>query len=244
MQKAHKNLSGITKEFSRFAHSYGKYNVIQSKVVSELILMIERKKIETLLDVGCGSGAVYQALKREGYQIDRFLALDASKEMLQRHPNAETVEKVCMDFNSPSELQLPKESVIVSSSALQWSRDLEKTLSWLSSLGQEAYFAIFTANTFKTLHHTAGIASPIYSAQKLKEILDRYYDAEYTLREYVLSFDSTREIFRYIKKSGVSGGVRQLSYKETKMLMNQYPLSYLEFEVLFVKGHSKTPVQR
>jgi len=244
VQKAHKNLSGITKEFSRFAHSYGAYNVIQSKVVSELIPMIESKQIETLLDVGCGSGAVYQALKSAGYQIDRFLALDASEEMLQRHPNAEMVEKICMDFNTPSGLPLPQESVIVSSSALQWSRDLEKTLSWLSSLGKEAYFAIFTANTFKTLHDTAGIASPIYSAQTLKEILDRYYDAEYTLREYMLSFDSTREIFRYIKKSGVSGGARQLSYRETKMLMNQYPLSHLEFEVLFVKGRPKTPVQR
>jgi len=238
--QTHKSLSGITKEFSRFAHSYGKYNMIQSKVVSELTPMIERKKIETLLDVGCGTGAVYQALQRAGYQIEHFLAMDASKEMLQRHPSGETVEKICMDFNRPSKLQLPKVSVIVSSSALQWSRDLDVTLSWLSSLGQEAYFAIFTANTFKTLHHTAGIGSPIYSAQQLKEILDRYYDAEYILREYTLSFNATRELFRYIKKSGVSGGARQLSYKETKMLMSRYPLSYLEFEVLFVKGRPKT----
>lgn len=45
-------------------------------------------------------------------------------------------------------------------------------------------------------------------------------------------------MFKYIKKSGVSGGEKQLSYKETKQLMHTYPLSYLEFEVLFVEGTS------
>jgi malonyl-CoA O-methyltransferase len=42
-------------------------------------------------------------------------------------------------------------------------------------------------------------------------------------------------MLRYIKKSGVSGGVKQLGYTEMKTLMLEYPLSYLEFEVIFVK---------
>jgi malonyl-CoA O-methyltransferase len=45
-------------------------------------------------------------------------------------------------------------------------------------------------------------------------------------------------MFRYIKKSGVSGGEKQLSYKQMKMLMEKYPLNYLEFEVLFVEATS------
>jgi malonyl-CoA O-methyltransferase len=47
-------------------------------------------------------------------------------------------------------------------------------------------------------------------------------------------------MFRYIKKSGVSGGEKQLSYKETRHLMETYPLDYLEFEVLFVKAKALT----
>jgi malonyl-CoA O-methyltransferase len=45
-------------------------------------------------------------------------------------------------------------------------------------------------------------------------------------------------MFNYIKKSGVSGGEKQLTYKQTKQLMKNYPLNYLEFEVLFVKAKS------
>jgi len=45
-------------------------------------------------------------------------------------------------------------------------------------------------------------------------------------------------MFRYIKKSGVSGGEKQLSYKQIKHLMKAYPLDYLEFEVLFIKADS------
>jgi malonyl-CoA O-methyltransferase len=43
-------------------------------------------------------------------------------------------------------------------------------------------------------------------------------------------------MLRYIKQSGVSGGKRQLSYKDIKNLLDNYPLDYLEFEVLFIWG--------
>jgi len=45
-------------------------------------------------------------------------------------------------------------------------------------------------------------------------------------------------MFRYIKKSGVSGGEKQLNYQQMKRLMENYPLNYLEFEVLFVEATS------
>jgi malonyl-CoA O-methyltransferase len=45
-------------------------------------------------------------------------------------------------------------------------------------------------------------------------------------------------MFKYIKKSGVSGGEKRLGYKEMKVLMELYPLNYLEFEVLFVEATS------
>ena len=56
------------------------------------------------------------------------------------------------------------------------------------------------------------------------------------MHHYTLEFDSTREMFKYIKKSGVSGGEKKLSYKQTRYLMETYPLDYLEFEVLFVEA--------
>ena len=239
MQKASPNLSGATKEFSRFAHSYEAHNVIQAKVAKELVSMLPHQKIASLIDVGCGSGAIYRNLHDQGYCVDRFVALDASAQMLSVHPDAPAVSKVVMDFSHPTPLLLPKETVVISSSALQWSSDLDATFSWLSSIGQEGYFAIFTANTFRTLHQTAQITSPIYSASVLQSHIDRYYDATYSIRQYQLGFDSTQAMFRYIKQSGVSGGTQQLGYKAIKAVMERYPLDYLEFEVLFCEATRK-----
>jgi malonyl-CoA O-methyltransferase len=115
---------------------------------------------------------------------------------------------------------------------------LDFTLSEIAKKASRAYLAIFTSNTFKTLHETAQISSPIYPEAVLRETIKRYYHAEFELKKYKLHFESVREMFNYIKKSGVSGGEKQLSYQQTKQLMKQYPLDYLEFEVLFVRATS------
>jgi len=91
------------------------------------------------------------------------------------------------------------------------------------SLNAPVALAIFTANTFKTLNKTAGLKPLLRSRKEIVEIV-----------EYKLEFESVRDIFRYIKKSGVSGSRRLLSYKETKRLMQEYPFNYLEFEVAFI----------
>ena len=63
---------------------------------------------------------------------------------------------------------------------------------------------------------------------------EKYMDARFEVLHTTLEFDSVREMFRYIKRSGVSGGRRVLNYAQTKQLMEFYPLNYLEFEVLFI----------
>ncbi|KYJ86965.1 methyltransferase [Sulfurovum riftiae] len=231
--------SSAIKEFSRFAKAYDQYNIIQSEVAKTLVSQLPLKSYRTIIDIGAGSGKVYENLLEHDISFERFIALDSSLEMLEIHPEDSCIEKVCADFNREQTFQSLKateETLLLSSSALQWSRDLHFTFAQLSELSDQAYFAIFTSNTFKALHHCAGVNSPIYSTEVLKKAIDTYYDASYELRQYKLHFDSVHEMFRYIKKSGVSGGEKRLGYKETKALMKHYPLNYLEFEVLFVEA--------
>jgi len=146
-----------------------------------------------------------------------------------------------LDFNLAKTFDIftvEQNSILLSSSALQWSRDLDLVLSSLSKKVSKAHFAIFTSSTFKTLHQVADITSPIYSEMDLKEVISRYYRATFETRTYSLHFDSVHDMFRYIKKSGVSGGEKKLSYKQMKHLMKVYPLDHLEFEVLFVNAVS------
>ena len=225
----------IVKEFSRFADEYDTYNVIQKEVAKKLIGDVEKRKYGTILDLGSGDGAVYNVLVEREIQFDNFVALDFSKEMLALHPSAYNIQKICMDFNESDLSSIIKKSkvdIVISSSALQWSSDIDATLSSLSS---GAYLSFFTANTFKTLHKTANIISPIYSKSEILEALDRLFIYEYETVEYKLNFNSVPEMLRYIKHSGVNGGVKQLGFREIKQLMEKYPLDYLEFEVIFVK---------
>ena len=230
----------IVDEFSRFAQNYNSYSVIQSKVARLLVSKLSNKKYKRIIDIGCGSGEVYKNLISQNISFEEFIAFDLSSQMLELHPSASHITKICGDFNNLRTLfdLESKDTLILSSSALQWSSDLDLTLSQLSEISPNINLAIFTSNTFATLHKIAKILSPIYNSNMLKEKLSQYYKSSYDLRDYKLEFENTRDMLKYIKKSGVSGGERRLSFRETKYLIDNYPLNYLEFEILFVESNS------
>ena len=242
MHNKEKQVSKIVKEFSRFATQYDRYNIIQVEVAKTLVAQLSLNAYSTIVDLGCGSGEVYKNIEKKNISFEQFIALDSSQEMLNIHPSGQKIRKECANFNlvkTFNRFTIGENGMVLSSSALQWSKDLDLTLSQLSKIATESHFAIFTSSTFKTLHQFADIKSPIYSEMELKETIGKYYQATFETRKYSLHFDSVRDMFRYIKKSGVSGGEKKLSYRETKALMKMYPLDHLEFEVLFVKAKNK-----
>ncbi len=239
-KKLEKKVDAI-KEFSRFANQYDNYNIIQNEVAKTLVEQLSSKSYSTIVDIGSGSGAVYQNIEKYKIQYQAFIALDSVQNMLDIHPSHKKITKICADFNLIDTFNLfsiHKSGVLLSSSALQWSSSLSMTLNALSQKSLYAHFALFTSATFKTLHQVAQIKSPIYSVHSIKETMNQYYNCSYEVKNYTLSFSSVREMFHYIKRSGVSGGNKQLSYKQMKHIMKVYPLDYLEFEVLFVKAES------
>lgn len=241
MQNKEKQVSKAVKEFSRFADQYDNYNIIQAEVAKTLVEQLPSNTYSTIIDIGAGSGEVYKNIERNNISCEQFITLDSSQEMLDIHPSGKNIKKVCADFNVSKAFDMftaEQNSVLFSSSALQWSKDLDFTLSRLSTKASKAHFSIFTSATFKTLHQVAEMQSPIYSEMELKETISKYYDATFEIRKYTLHFTSVRDMFSYIKKSGVSGGEKKLSYKQMKYLMKVYPLDYLEFEVLFVQANS------
>jgi len=233
-------MSKVIKEFSRFAHQYDQYNEIQVEVARSLISKLPDKPFKHILDLGCGSGAVAKYMEASRYTYETLIAFDSSEAMLEIHPSSAKITKICADFNHIDFIKnLPRiqYDLLISSSALQWSTNLDQTFSLLSSLSQNAYFAIFTSGTFKTLHSLAGVSSPIHSVEAVKKSIEKYYgEVSFELHYYTLIFDSVREMFRYIKRSGVSAGEKKLGFKETKRLIESYPLDHLEFEVLFVQA--------
>jgi len=222
----------IEKEFSRFAHEYGHYNLIQEKVTQKLLNEISTKP-KKILDLGCGNGSVF---KKINWEYKKFTGIDFSQKMLDLHPKAENLHLSLGDFNEDKLFEeLVKEEFdhVFSASSLQWASDLDTSLYHISQFNAPISLGIFTSNTFKTLLQTAGIDSPLKSADEVSYFLKQYFKCKIEIVNYELSFDSIEDIFTYIKKSGVSGGRNKLSYKEMKALMKNYPTKTLEFEVLF-----------
>jgi len=224
----------ISSEFSKYAAHYGEYNVIQNQVAQKLLTFVTTKP-KKVLDLGCGSGAL---IKKIDWDMEHFVGVDFAPGMLELHPKAKHVECIYGNFNDAALFEHLRTSVfdyILSASALQWAEDLDALCKNILTLNAPVALAIFTANTFKTLNTTAGLEPLLRSRKEIKRLQKEYFeDAKFEVVEYKLEFESVRDMFRYIKKSGVSGSRKLLSYKETKKLMEMYPLNYLEFEVAFI----------
>ncbi len=225
------------KEFSRHAHSYDTHTFVQKEVAAYLVSRISSQP-KRILDLGCGSGEIY---KNIDWKIDHFVGVDSSQEMSQKHPTCKEVSIINEDFESPAlmpKLQPPYD-LLISSSALQWSKNIEKMIQWSSLTCKEGAFAIFTDKTFATIYQMSGLTVFLPNAAILITLFETYFTCKHEIKTFELPFPDNLSAFRYIKQSGVSGGKKSLSVSQTKSLIQHYPLPYLEFEVLFVWGYPK-----
>jgi len=226
----------VSSEFSKHALHYGLYNVIQNKVIKRLLKKVKTKP-KNILDLGCGSGAFHESLT---WQYNHFTGVDFAPGMLELHPKAQNCECIYGDFNDKTlfdNLLTYRYDYIFSASALQWAENLDMVFKNIKKLNAPVALAIFSSNTFQTLNETASLQPLLRSVEEIDKLQKRYFDAELEVVEYRLEFDSTRDMFKYIKNSGVSGSRKVLDYKQTKKLLNEYPLNYLEFEVVFIHSH-------
>ena len=229
----------VQSEFSKYADQYGNYNIIQEKVVHKLLSDLQEQP-RRILDLGCGKGALFSAID---WDVDHFVGVDFAPEMLELHPkegeHVNVLECVYGDFNDAAlfeQLSFSGFERIFSASALQWAENLENVFNNIASLHKPVSLAIFSGSTFKTLFETADVKPLLRSSDEVEALAKRYFNANIEIVQYKLEFDSVREMFRYIKRSGVSGNRNLLGYKEMKKLMNSYPLDYLEFEVVFIQN--------
>lgn len=228
----------VENQFSKHAKDYKNHNIIQQIVAKSLIreLKFQPKRI---LELGCGSGQVYNHID---WEIDFYKAIDFSSSMCELHPKGKNIEVKCFDFDTQEFLDEIKDNqfdIVLSSSSLQWSKDLSKIIKNLSFITDEINAVLFTSNTFKTIQNITKTKSPILNEESIKKAFLTYFKCDFETILYKLEFDNKKDLFDYIKKSGVSGGTASLDFKDAKKLYKEYNLNYLEFEVIFVKTISK-----
>ncbi|MDD3342383.1 MAG: methyltransferase domain-containing protein [Sulfurospirillaceae bacterium] len=225
------------KEFSRHCDGYDAHMHLQKEVATYLVSKITSCP-KTILDLGCGNGAVFKNIT---WDIEHFDGVDSAKQMADKHPVAKEVRIIQENFESPylSQHLLPQYDLIISSSALQWAQSIEKVVAFCALACKEGAFAIFTDKTFEAVYHVSGLQTFLPNAKILGELFNQYFTCKQEIRTFKLYFEDNISKFRYIKQSGVSGGKKQLSVAQTKALIQNYPYDYLECEVLFIWGIPK-----
>jgi malonyl-CoA O-methyltransferase len=222
----------IRKEFSKYANEYKKLNFIQKKIIKKVVPLLHNRSI---LDLGCGNGALLEFVTPKNY-----IGIDFSNEMLKIHPsknvfNFDFNTTECWDFIEKQDFD-----ILISLSALQWANNLEFIFNNIKKLNKEFILAIFSANTFKTLHKKAKISSPIHSKEEILEKA-KILNPKIEILNYQLKFDNSLEMLRYIKKSGVSAGEKKLSVIEIRKILNSN-LNYLEFEIILLFNYKSKPI--
>ena len=225
------------KEFSKNAYRYDEHTSLQQEIAHYLLSHIDSKP-RSIIDFGCGSGAVFKQIT---WEVERFIGVDNAAQMCERHPKGEGVEIICENFESPTLFaQLkPPYDLFISSSALQWASDIESLIAQMALNCKEGAFAIFTDKTFETIYAMSGQPTFLPNAVALIKLFEKHFTYQHEVKTFRLFFEDNISKFRYIKKSGVSGGEKRLSVAQTKTLIQNYPHEYLEFEVLFIWGASK-----
>jgi len=229
------NLTPVQEQFSKHANEYNSYNIIQQIISKALVreLTFQPKRI---LELGCGSGQVF---KNIDFDFDYYKAIDFSAEMCDIHPQSTNLDVLCLNFDTTEfhkSLENEKYDLVLSSSSLQWSQNLTKILNTLSIVSDNINMVLFTSNTFKTIFELTNTDSPILDLNNIKKSFNNFYTCEYEVLNYKLEFKNKKDLFNYIKNSGVSGDKKTLSFKQAKHLYKNYNLGYLEFEVVFIKG--------
>ncbi len=225
----------VKEQFSKYASEYNSNNIIQ-QIVSKALVRELKIKPKKVLELGCGSGQIF---KNIDFDFEYYKAIDFSQQMCDIHPKALNLDVICLDFDSDNFFDNIKDEnydLVLSSSALQWSKDLSKIVKALSDISNNISMVLFTSNTFKTIFELTNTLSPILDITCIQNAFDKFYRCEYEIIDYKLEFQNKKDLFSYIKNSGVSGETNSLSFKDAKYLYKNYDKNYLEFEVVFIKG--------
>src|SRR5574344_302678 len=164
-------------QFSKYAKEYKSYNIIQQICAKSLVRELKTKP-KNILELGCGSGQVFSNID---WDFDKYLAIDRAENMCKLHPKHSKLEVVCLNFDSNEFFQKIKNSnfdTVLSSSALQWSKDLKKIIFELSKITKEINAVLFTSNTFKTIQNITNQKSPILSEEEIKKAFSSYFSCD------------------------------------------------------------------
>lgn len=225
--------------FNKHAKTYHLFAHIQQQIAIYLMQFLKQKHYDKVLDLGSGSGAVFKALEQQNIIIEDFIALDNSINMLKLHPtHSSNIQKISLEHADFEEYVFQTYDLILSSSSLQWARDLKSVLEKMAFSSKEVALAIHTDFSLHEVHEFLGTPSPLRDIKTLKSLIKdafKNFQIELENKRFALYFSHKQDCLNYLKKCGLLGG-STLSFKQKKHFFQNMAFEKLSYEVLLFSG--------
>ena len=248
----------IKHAFSNASNTYDGVAQLQRDVGQELLTQFLSKKLTgNVIDIGCGTGFLTQALLPDCENVN-LIALDLALPMLRatREKLVDSVSYVCADAEN---LPFAKDSIdtLLSNVALQWCQPIDGALNELQRILNKDGTLIFSTFGSQTLCElkTAWASvddfphvNTFYDAEQLRQALQQagFNDFEIKVTQYLPRYESVLDLMRELKHIGAhnvhSARSRHLTTKTAlQTMIENYPRTksgeiVATFEVIFVKA--------
>ena len=250
------NKQVIERNFSRFAASYDDYADIQQRVAQELLLQIEDKPIESILEIGSGTGN-YSSLLRGRFRSARISAFDVSTQMVEVAKAKHQHERINFFQADARNLNLQESfDLITSNACLHWVKDLEKVILSCQGLLEKdgtIAFSIFGPLTFLELSESINSlmkdenieAKNFPDQEKIDNIMRKNFNSS-NIKEVIFreEYPNLEELLYKIKFTGTNGSGLNQKNRFSRGLLQQLENTYLDkfksiiatYQVFFCRG--------
>lgn len=208
----------IQKRFAKNLDTYNDNAKIQKKMAERLLLFLDRKDFDDILEIGCGTGFLTQ-LVNEKFSFKTYTANDIveSCEKYVKEINPK-INFIPADIEKAVENSDKKYDLIISNAVFQWVENLESFIKLLVSKlndGGVLLFSTFGPENFREVNFVLGKTLPYYSANELQEIIKDYKNIV-EQEMHVMAFKTPKDILKHIKSTGVNA-LEMVSWTKTDM---------------------------
>lgn len=205
----------VARSFSAAASSYDGMAKLQRDVGEKLVQMLpETESVESILDLGCGTGFMLPELQRQHPQAE-LVACDIAEGMLRYVQSAGRVEKLQLVAMDAEALSLAPNSVdiIYSNLALQWCFDLPALFEGFKQALRPGGCVVFSTlledtlgelkASWREVDNLVHVNRFLSSAQWQRGYTEAgFSELNWELEDRVMEYDSLAELSRELKGIG------------------------------------------
>lgn len=234
MKNSKINKDLVTHRFERANQSYAKHAVIQQKVATELLQLLHQCQpnthFENVFEIGCGSGHL-STLFIEQFKYQHLYLNDLYHGVQQYFQNTDQIQWCIGDIEAiafPNNLDL-----ILSSSALQWVKDLDAIIAKSSQSLKAKGLICFSTYGKKNLKEMKALTSHGLDYLSLEQIriklLNNGFEILHLTEQYeALKFEHPKQVLQHLQATGVTA-TSSAQFRWTKKSLEEFYLDYRRF---------------